>query len=73
MKKKHKIKYSAQHETRNKERLVMPTDVFNLYGNQQRRYLTPFYFNSLPSKFKTITSYVVLKKEIKIWTLNNIK
>lgn len=69
----HKIKYRAKHETRNSDRLIMPTDVVNLYGNQQRRYLTPFYFNSLPSKLKTITSYATLKEELKILTLNNIK
>lgn len=68
----HKIKYMAKHETRNSDRLIMPTDVINLYGNQQRRYLTPFYFNSLPLKLKTITSYATLKEGLKIWTLNNI-
>jgi hypothetical protein len=68
----HKIRTKSLHVTRNIDKFILPGDMINSYGFQQRRYLIPFYFNMLPPELLQLEKYSEIKSKLKIWVYANI-
>jgi hypothetical protein len=70
--KTHKLYRNSKQITTNKDKLIAPDDINNLYGFQQRKYLTPFFFNLLPNNILKIKKYSELKLKLKKWVMKHI-
>lgn len=69
---KHKNCIQHEHETRNKNRFVLPKEIYNKYGEQTRKYLIPKIFNELPHTLLKLQKISRTKKLIHSFYEGNI-
>lgn len=67
----HKAISQHGYSTRNRLRLQIPSEIYNRYGEQQKNYLVPLFFNKLPQELKELRKWSDIKRSIKKWTLQN--